>query len=126
MNISSAQTDYLTISNDDIITIDTSTYTSLSSPYTVTLSNTTANNSYTTGILSGNSIGTITIDDLNSYQHQWVFSAEEFINCFPDWERVQNMCKEYPGLKIAFEKFVTTYKLVKDDYDTPKDKRAKP
>jgi len=36
------------------------------------------------------------------------------------------MCDEYPGLKIAFEKFKTTYKLVKDDYDTPKDKRKTP
>jgi hypothetical protein len=36
------------------------------------------------------------------------------------------MCDEYPGLKIAYEKFVTTYKLVKDHYDTPEDQRPKP
>jgi hypothetical protein len=36
------------------------------------------------------------------------------------------MCEQYPGLKIAFEKFKTTYYLVKDDYDTPEDKRPKP
>lgn len=122
MNISSAQTDYLTISSDDIISIDTS----LSNPYTITFANPTGNSVSSTGVLSGTSIGTITIDDLNSYQHQWTISNEEFTNCFPNWERVQNMCKEYPGLKIAFEKFVTTYKLVKDDYDTPKDQRPKP
>ena len=51
---------------------------------------------------------------------------QEFIDCFPEWSRVEKMCEEYPGLKIAFEKFKTTYKLVRDDYDTPKDKRLKP
>jgi hypothetical protein len=80
---------------------------------------------YTVGSISGNSIGTISIDDLSTYQNEWTIQTE-FINCFPEWERVQNMCKEYPGLKIAFEKFVTTYKLVKDDYDTPEDQRPKP
>ena len=51
---------------------------------------------------------------------------EEWVNQFPDFDRVQKMCKEYPGLAIAFDKFKTTYKLVRDDYDTPKDKRPKP
>ena len=51
---------------------------------------------------------------------------EEFVDAFPDYNRIQKMCEEYPGLKIAYEKFVTTYKLVKDHYDTPEDKRPKP
>jgi hypothetical protein len=51
---------------------------------------------------------------------------QEFVDSFPEWARVEKMCEEYPGLKIAFEKFKTVYKLVKDDYDTPKDKRPKP
>ena len=51
---------------------------------------------------------------------------EEWVDCLPDFDRIQKMCIEYPGLAIAFEKFKTTYKLVKDDYDTPKDKRLKP
>jgi hypothetical protein len=51
---------------------------------------------------------------------------EEWVNTFPEWDRVEKMCQEYPGLRIAFDKFKTVYKLVKDDYDTPKDKRAKP
>jgi hypothetical protein len=56
----------------------------------------------------------------------WSSSGEEWIHKFPDWTRVEDMCKEYPGLAIAFEKFKTVYKLVADDYDTPKNKRAKP
>ena len=50
----------------------------------------------------------------------------EWQDQFPDWNKVQKMCEEYPGLKIAFEKFQTTYKLVVDHYDTPEDKRPKP
>jgi hypothetical protein len=51
---------------------------------------------------------------------------EEFVNCFPDFDRIQKMCEEYPGLKIAYEKFITTYKLVKNHYDTPEDERPRP
>jgi hypothetical protein len=41
----------------------------------------------------------------------------------PDINRIEKMCKEYPGLAIAFDKFKTTYNIVKDDYDNPKDKK---
>jgi hypothetical protein len=62
---------------------------------------------------------TVSIDTFSIYPVEWE-------TCFPDWNRIQNMCKEYPGLAIAFDKFQTTYKLVRDDYDTPKNKRPKP
>jgi hypothetical protein len=51
---------------------------------------------------------------------------EDWVNQFPDWHRVEKMCEEYPGLKIAFEKFKTTYHLIKDHYDTPEDQRPRP
>ena len=63
-------------------------------------------------------LDTITISDLHSYN--WV-APEEWKTAFPDWDRMQDMCSKYPGLQIAFEKFKTVYKLVKDDYDNPKD-----
>ena len=68
----------------------------------------------TGGGTSGYSIGSITGATFN-------WKSEEFVDCFPDYDRVTAMCEKYPGLKIAYEKFVTTYKLVKDDYDSPKD-----
>jgi len=64
-----------------------------------------------------------TIDTSHSFT---INLPEEWVNCLPDYDRIQKMCKEYPGLEIAFEKFKTVYKLVKDDYDTPKDKRPRP
>ena len=60
---------------------------------------------------------TITLND----QFNWI-NSEEFVDSFPVWERVQDMCKKYPGLEIALRNFRTVYTLVKDDYDNPKDK----
>ena len=51
---------------------------------------------------------------------------EEWEDKFPDFDRIQKMCKEYPGLRIAFDKFKTTYLLVKNHYDTPEDQRPLP
>jgi hypothetical protein len=51
------------------------------------------------------------------------FYREEFVTCMPEFNRIQAMCKEYPGLQIAFEKFKTTYNMVKDDYDSLKGKK---
>jgi hypothetical protein len=68
-------------------------------------------------------LGSITSIDTSSFKINF---PEEWVNCFPDFKRIEKMCEEYPGLKIAYEKFVTTYKLVTDHYDTPKDKRPKP
>jgi hypothetical protein len=58
-------------------------------------------------------------------EYEWTIN-EEFVDCLPNISRINDMCKQYPGLQIAFEKFKTVYKLVKDDYDTPEDKRTKP
>jgi hypothetical protein len=61
------------------------------------------------------SIGTITLTDSLSNVN---WTVTEWENCFPDFNKVNEMCETYPGLKIAYEKFKTVYKLVKDDYDS--------
>jgi hypothetical protein len=66
-----------------------------------------------------NSSDTITFNS-GEYQFNWG-DAKEFVDSFPDWQRVQDMCKKYPGLEIALRNFQTVYTLVKDDYDNPKD-----
>ena len=71
------------------------------------------------GTYTINSSDTITLN--TDYQFSWG-DAEEFVDAFPDWQRVQDMCKKYPGLEIALRNFQTVYTLVKDDYDNPKDK----
>jgi hypothetical protein len=144
MTISSAQLDCLTISSDigiiaqdvdtilsDTITLTSGTgssyyYTGGGSGGTGTISITgggSGSTSYTIGGAGSGGFAGITAQDISTFN--WNLN-EEFVNCLPDLERVKKMCEEYPGLKIAYEKFVTTYKLVRDDYDTPKDKRPKP
>jgi len=49
--------------------------------------------------------------------------SAEWVDCFPEWHRVEDMCKKYPGLEIAFRNFQTVYQLVKDDYDNPTPKK---
>ena len=72
---------------------------------------------------SGITYTTLTSDTITlntDYQFNWG-EAEEFVDSFPDWQRVKDMCKKYPGLEIALRNFQTVYTLVKDDYDNPKD-----
>lgn len=140
MTISSAQLDCSITSSNSVDTItltDTITLGNTSSSYyytgagvggssgTITLTSGTgaSGSTYSIGGAGSGGFAGITAQDIGTFN--WNLN-EEFVTCLPDLERVKKMCEEYPGLKIAYEKFVTTYKLVRDDYDTPKDKRPKP
>jgi hypothetical protein len=143
MNNSSAQqtcsitsSDTITIDLSDTITLTSGTGSSYYyntgagsggfSSDTITISgggSSVSSSVYTIGSGSVGGLPGITAQDISTFN--WNLN-EEFVNCLPDLNRVKKMCEEYPGLKIAYEKFVTTYKLVRDDYDTPEDKRPKP
>ena len=139
---SSVLEDYLTTSsNTGIIAQD------VSSLGNITISNSTGSSYYYTGAGVGGSgstisispsmtinssggigigtISSISISGAGSSTFNWK-APEEFVDTLPDFNRIQKMCEQYPGFKIAFEKFKTTYYLVKDDYDTPEDQRPKP
>ena len=87
-------------------------------------------NNYGTITVGGSAIPSLTTAQINSISIDTstfqINIPEEWVNCLPDFNRIEKMCEEYPGLKIAYEKFKTTYKLVADHYDTPKDKRPRP
>jgi hypothetical protein len=132
MSTSSAQT-ISSITLDDILT-DTITLTSGSSYDTVTIDPNysyqyTTGNTFSIGggggtyTISGPSTINTTSINISDFK---VTMPEEWVDCFPDFDRIEKMCKEYPGLKIAYEQFKTVYALVRDDYDTPKDQRVKP
>ena len=127
--------DYITISSDvgiiaqevgtvfpDTVTIDLSSVTDVVTDSTYYYNNMGA---VGTGYTIGNSQPTMTITSssnisgMSSSTFQW--KTEEFVDCLPNFDRVKSMCEKYPGFRIAYEKFVTTYKLVKDDYDNTKD-----
>ena len=110
------------------ITIDLSNTTTVvgasSNPYiydTATMSPITI----TTGGASTYTIGSISsIDTMSIDSSSFTFNLpEEWVDAFPDWRRVEDMCKKYPGLEIAFRNFQTVYQLVKDDYDNPVPKK---
>ena len=69
---------------------------------------------------ANSSVNTISIDSRSLFTYNM---PKEWIDCFPEWRRVEDMCKEYPGLEIAFRNFQTVYQLVKDDYDNPTPKK---
>lgn len=99
------------------------TYDSLSMS-TITLSPSIIS-SISTGAAGTYSIGTgtssVTLDGYTS-QFNWA-TNEDWVDCFPEWGRIQKMCKKYPGLEIALRNFQTVYQLVKDDYDNPTPKK---
>jgi len=70
----------------------TSNYAYVNSPSIYTISNST----------------NTCIPNINTINLTGMFSGEDWINQFPDFDKIQKMCEEYPGLKIAFEKFKTT------------------
>ena len=130
MTTSSQQQSYLNISDLSTLTTDTITLTGSNSNcyYGSGSTITFTNNTSTSWCIPAHqsSYCTTTLGGISSIDNIKIFMPQEFIDCFPEWSKVEKMCEEYPGLKIAFEKFKTVYKLVKDDYDTPKDKRPKP
>ncbi len=64
--------------------------------------------------ITGLDISNIRLDDTIT-SISWP-TPVEWTDCFPDFNTVEQMCKEYPGLEKAFENFKTVYKLVEQDY----------
>ena len=132
MSNSSAPSVYSITSSDTITLSPTSTvdtFTIDTSSITGGYHNTTIVNSiYYTSPVTISSLTTAQITGISAFDTS-AFSfkiPEEWEDKFPDFDRIQKMCKEYPGLRIAFDKFKTTYLLVKNHYDTPEDQRPLP
>jgi hypothetical protein len=119
--------DTITITSFDPATAGLTTYGSAISGYSGSPISISGSNNYPTitGLTSAQ-LNTISGFNGTDYSTFTFNTPEDWVNQFPDWSRVQRMCEEYPGLKIVFEKFKTTYKLVKDHYDTPADQRPLP
>ena len=66
--------------------------------------------SINTDYLSEIDIGNINISD------EYYRIPTEFVNTFPDWEKINKMRSEYPALDIALKKFQEVYTMVEDDW----------
>jgi hypothetical protein len=106
---------------DDLLT-STITLDSTGYSYTCdssTISTITLSPSSSTTYTIGSATDTLSIDTSN---FTWNL-PDEWVDSFPEWSRVEDMCKKYPALEIAIRNFKTVYQLVKDDYDNPTPKK---
>ena len=76
----------------------------------------------TSGAAGSITYDTITINGITNNTFHWN-TPKEWVEAFPEWARVNDMCKQYPALEIALRNFQTIYQLVKDDYDNPTPKK---
>lgn len=107
----------------DINTITlTSTPTSIDSNVYISNSHTISSGLSTLTISP--TYSTISINDFHVDTSQFSFNFPvDWQDQFPAWDRMQDMCKHYPGLKIAFENLKVVYEMCKDDYDNPTPKK---
>ena len=138
MSSSSQQQNYYTISDDTITTSLTSIGATGTDTYSITLpSNSELYSSMNTITLNGVGSG-YTIGNIGAIGSPTTFSGDtititggdfnwgapaEWVDSFPEWRRVEDMCTKYPALEIALRNFKTIYELVKDDYDNPTPKK---
>ena len=129
MTTSSQQPDYSTILSSDTVDVVTITssdcyYSTMSNNSTVdVLTGAPSDYYYSTDYSLGSNIGTITLtgigSDTISFPDPIILEPhlpKEFVDTFPTWDKVEKMCKEYPGLDIALKKFQEVYKMVEDDW----------
>lgn len=119
MNNSSQEQIYtITLDNTDTFSNDVVSWDTASIP-TLTTSDiiTLTSPNYGTGSITYSNIETIDLSKIDTFTSFTNFYKDEFDGRFPDYDRVQEMCKEYPGLEIAYRKFKEVYKMVKEDYD---------
>jgi len=123
MSSSSQPKTYSTILNDPADTITISNPAS----YSIGSGDVILTSSYSASMVSSSITVpagdfTISLENNPDYTNSWAV-PKEWVDSFPDWDKVQDMIEKYPGLKIALQNFETIYKLVKDDHDTTEDQK---
>ena len=91
---------------------------------------------YATDITTHNDIGTVWLNtaDNNVYINDGIswntvdilHTTQEWIDAFPDFYKIEEMCKEYPALEKAYENFRTIYKMVEQDWEGKQKERNSP
>ena len=131
--------DISTLNSLGSLTSDTITFRDYESNHTAgynygSFGSTMAGNAYTTasgltytntiGPLTTASIGAIgTIDISTLLNTSWTLNHVEWVDAWPDFNKVKNMRDKYPALDKAMDKVVSIYNMVKDDYDNPVPKK---
>lgn len=128
-----------TIDISSLISNDTITFRDHASNYTAghnygSFGSTMAGNSYSTNSgltyvntispLTTNSISAISSIDISTLLNtSWSLNRVEWVDMWPDFNKIKNMRDKYPALDKAMGKVVSIYNMVKDDYDNPVPKK---
>ena len=102
--------DNITITLDDDVTINLDSISSNTGTYSISTANSIdiSNIVYTTDTNS-----TITFED---WADSITWEEIEFEDRMPSVAKVEDMCNDYPALKLAHENFKTMYSLVHQDW----------
>jgi len=127
------------ISSLGSVTSDTITFRDYQSNHTAgynygSFGSTMAGNAYTTasGLTYVNSIGPLTtasigaigtVDISTLLNRNWTLNSVDWVDTWPDFNKVKNMRVKYPALDKAMDKVISIYNMVKDDYDNPVPKK---
>jgi len=95
----------------------------LSDTITITSPNSWSAQNYT--YATGASGASVTIGSIDPGVFTWKH-PEEWVDSFPDYDKVKEMCDKYPAFKIAFDKFKQVYDLVEDDFEAKKGNKYVP
>jgi len=135
--------DISTLNSLGSLTSDTITFRDYESNHTAgynygSFGSTMAGNAYTTAsgltytntilpssiTLNTSSISAISSIDISTLLNtSWSLNQVEWIDAWPDFNKVKNMRDKYPALDKAMDKVVSIYNMVKDDYDNPVPKK---
>lgn len=118
------------------VTSDTITFRDYQSNHTAgynygSFGSTMAGNAYTTasGLTYINTINTSsisaigTVDISTLLNRNWTLNSVDWVDTWPDFNKVKNMRVKYPALDKAMDKVISIYNMVKDDYDNPVPKK---
>jgi hypothetical protein len=127
------------ISSLSTLASDTITFRDYASNYTAghnygSFGSTMAGNSYSTnsGLTYVNTISPLTTDSISAISSidistllntSWSLNRVEWVDMWPDFNKIKNMRDKYPALDKAMGKVVSIYNMVKDDYDNPVPKK---
>ena len=113
-----------TITLEDDITINLDSISNNTGTYSIT---TTSDSDYTFDInnITSSTVSAITLDDTH-WADNITWEQVEFEDQMPTVAKVEDMCKDYPALEQAYEKFKTIYAMVHQDWKGKQNDDAAP
>jgi hypothetical protein len=73
--------------------------------------------------IASSQISAISSVDIRSLNTNWHMNPIDWVDTWPDFNKMKKMRDKYPALDKAMEKVVSIYNMVKDDYDNPVPKK---